>query len=344
MPTGSRRAGAILVALALACFATPLRAADQALIDAAKKEGRLAWYTALVIDQFALPAAAAFEKKYGVKVEPIRTTSTEITLRISSEGKAGRVFADVFDGFGPTQLVKEGLVESYIPDSGKTLPGEFRDPRGYWIAGNYYVLTPGYNSDLVKPSEAPKTLEDFLDPKWKGKLVWGTTPSPTSASGFIGLALAEFGEQKGMDYLRKLATQGVIPVANSGRALLNQVIAGEFPIAMLIFNNHAVISKAKGAPAEWIKLNPSIGLLSVFSIVRGAPHPNAAKLFLEFLLSPEGQAIVRDADYMPVDPAVPPNDPSLRPDGVTFRAKYFRPEEIDGKLMEWGRIYNDIFR
>ncbi len=340
----AKSASAMFGALALAWLAAPAGAADQALIDAARKEGRLTWYTALVIDQFALPAARAFEKKYGIKVDPIRTTSIENTLRISNEGKAGRIFADVFDGFGPTQLIKEGLVDSYVPESGKKLAPEFRDPRGYWIAGNYYVLTPGYNSDLVKPSEAPKTLEDFLDPKWRGKLVWGTTPSPTSAAGFIGLALAEFGEEKGMEYLRKLAAQRITPVSSSGRALLNQVIAGEFPIAMLIFNNHAVISKAKGAPSEWIKLSPSIGLLSVFSIVRGAPHPNSAKLFLEFLLSTEGQQIVRDADYMPVDPAVPPNDPSLRPDGVTFRAHFFRPDEIDGNLMEWGKIYTEVFK
>ncbi|HWG04321.1 MAG TPA: hypothetical protein VG271_04840, partial [Beijerinckiaceae bacterium] len=111
------------LAAAVACAAiAPARAADQALVDAAKKEGHVTWYTTLIVDQFARPAAAAFEKKYGIHVDYVRADPTDIALRIVNEGKAGQVQADVFDGFGAPTLVKAGLVASYIPDSAKRLP------------------------------------------------------------------------------------------------------------------------------------------------------------------------------------------------------------------------------
>jgi ABC-type Fe3+ transport system substrate-binding protein len=152
------------------------------------------------------------------------------------------------------------------------------------------------------------------------------------------------GEEKGMAYLRKLIDQRITPVPNAGRALLDQVIAGEYQIALPIFNNHAVISAAKGAPSGWIAMNPALGLLSVISLTKNGPHPNAGKLLIDFLESEEGQKLVRDADYMPVDPAVPPMDPTLRPDGVKFRAKFFTPEELDQRLPVWFKIYQDMFR
>ena len=84
------------------------------------------------------------------------------------------------------------------------------------------------------------------------------------------------------------------------------MIAGEYSIALQIFNNHAVISAAQGAPVTWIPMNPATGILSVFSVTEGAPHPNAARLFVDYLVSADGQKLFRDADYLPVDPAVPP--------------------------------------
>ena len=119
---------------------------------------------------------------------------------------------------------------------------------------------------------------------------------------------------------------------------------GEYSIAMLIFNNHAVISKAKGAPSGWIPLEPSLGVLSVMSLTSRSPHPSAGKLLIDFAVSQEGQKLFRQADYMPADPDVPPNDTSLRPDGVKFRARFFTPEEVDQNIPVWMSVYRDIFR
>src|SRR4051812_46257612 len=111
-------------AVALLAFGSGVQiaqAADQALIEAAKKEGSVAWYTALIVNQFARPVAEAFEKKYGIKVEYVRANAGETILRIQNEAKAGRVMVDVFDSFGAPQLEKDGMLTSYTPENAKRL-------------------------------------------------------------------------------------------------------------------------------------------------------------------------------------------------------------------------------
>jgi ABC-type Fe3+ transport system substrate-binding protein len=334
-------AAAILAALAGA----PACAADQAMIDAAKKEGQVVWYTTQIIDQFARPAAAAFEKRYGIKVSYVRANSNEVALRVLNEAKAGKMQADVFDGTGATaSLKKEGIVAKFIPENAKRFPKEYIDSEGYWVATNLYVLTPGYNTELIRKGTQPKTFQDLLDPKYKGKIAWNSTSSSSAGPGFVGIVLETMGEEKGIAYLRDLAKQQPTGLAVAARQVLDQVIAGEYAIALNIFNNHAVISAAKGAPVDWIPMDPALGVLSVISVTKDAPHPNAGRLFLEFLMSEDGQKIYRDAEYLPVDPNVPPKDLALRPDGVKFRAIYKTPEDIDREMPRWAEIFKSIFR
>lgn len=344
--TAGRARHAILAALA-ACLlcAVDAGAADQATIDAARKEGQLTWYTTQIIDQFARPAAQAFEKKYGVRVNYVRANSNDVALRVLNEGRAGKMVADVFDGTSATaSLKKEGLVARFVPDNAKTLPTEYVDAEGYWVATNLYVLTPGYNTELIRKGTEPKTFEDLLDPRYKGKIVWNSSSSSSAAPGFIAVVLATMGEEKGKAYLRQLAKQNVAGLSVAARQVLDQVIAGEYAIALNIFNNHAVISAAKGAPVDWIPMQPALGVLSVISVTKDAPHPNAARLFLDFLISEDGQKLFRAADYLPVDPKVPPKDLSLQPDKDRFRVVFKTPEEVDRDMPAWTAIYQDIFR
>jgi len=344
--TGFCSTVAALAALALGLAAVPAAAADQALIDAAKKEGSVTWYTTQIINQFVLPAAQAFQKKYGITVNYIRADASEVALRVLNEAHAGKVQADVVDGTLTTPaLKKEGLIMKWVPDSAGRLPKQYVDPDDYWVATNLYVLTPGFNTDLVPKGTEPKTYQDLLDPKWKGKMVWSSSSGSSSgAPGFVGTVLADMGEQKGMDYLHALAKQNIAGLGVSARQVLDQVIAGEYSIALQIFNNHPVISAATGAPVAWIPMNPAMGVLSVISVTAGAPHPSAGKLLVDFLASPDGQNIFRNSDYIPVDPDVPPKVPSLRPDGVNFRAIYFAPEVIEDSISNWAKIASDIFR
>jgi iron(III) transport system substrate-binding protein len=337
---------ASLFAIALTVIFSPnlCRAADPALIDAAKRDGQVTWYTTQIIDQFARPAAAAFEKKYDIHVNYVRADNAEISLRVLNEGAAGRLQADVIDGTASARALEQaGFILKWQPDTAAHLGRQFVDSNGFWTATNLYVMTPGYNTDLIPKGTEPRSYEDLLDPKWKGKIAWSAPPTYQAAD-FIGLILAAMGEEKGRAYLQRLSKQNIIGVGGSSRQVLDQVIAGEFPLALMIFNHHTIISAEKGAPSAWIPMRPALATLSVMSVTKGGPHTAAGKLLVDFLTSPEGQALFRDAGYIPVDPDVPPLHPELRPDGVKFTAVYMTPEELQTSLPDWQKIYRQYFQ
>jgi ABC-type Fe3+ transport system substrate-binding protein len=324
---------------------TPATAADAALIAAAQREGSVTWYTTQTINQLVRPLAEAFEKAYGVKLDYIRANSTEVALRVQNEAAAGRLQADVVDGTSTAPLLKrQSLVAKYIPALAESLPPEVRDADGYWVATNYFVITPGVNTDLVPAGQEPKSWDDLLAPKWKGRIAWSGNNSSSAGPGFVGLVLKEWGEAKGLDYLRKLSNQQIAASRVAARQILDQVIAGEYAIGLQTFNHHAVISAAKGAPVRWLPLSPVMVNLSTASVLAQAPHPNAARLLLEFLISEEGQAIFRKENYLPVNPRVLPEDPSLIPDGKRLRGTFFTPEEIETNMPAWDRTFKEIFR
>ncbi len=122
------------------------------------------------------------------------------------------------------------------------------------------------------------------------------------------------------------------------------MIAGEYPLALNMFSMQAVISAAKGAPVNWIAMRPETGVLSPIAITRAAPHPNAGKLLIDYLMSEEGQQVFRDNNYIPVNPNVPALDPGLRKEAAAMNAHFFTPEEIDAQMPGWVEIYNRYFR
>src|ERR1700754_1415381 len=139
-------------AFAVACLVcgSPGRAADQALIDAAKREKQLTWYTTQR-PPFAIAAAEAFRAKYGITVDHATYTSADVSLRIANEGRAGAMRADIFDGSdGVATLKAEGLVAQWLPESVQRLPQQFHDPNRYWVASNTYILSPAFNTGLVQ--------------------------------------------------------------------------------------------------------------------------------------------------------------------------------------------------
>jgi ABC-type Fe3+ transport system substrate-binding protein len=318
-------------------------AADAALVEAAKKEGRVTWYTVQIADQIVRPVISGFEQKYGIHVDFVRSNSATLAARLLNEGKAGQVKASVFDGTSATvALERANLVEKWVPDA--DLPKNLFDPDGYWVACNYYINTPGFNTNLVPKGTEPKTFEDLLDPKWKGRMAWNVQPSVSAGQGLVGSILIAWGEEKARAYLAKLAKQDITPLLVSGRQVLDLVITGEYPIGLQIFNNHAYISASKGAPVDWIKMQPPLITFAVMSVPKGAPSPNAGKLLIDYIVSPEGQRIIADAGELPVHPGVKPRDPTLIPDGVTFKGSFLTPEELDKELVTWTKIFDEYFR
>ena len=341
----SRCRSTMAVIFAASLAASYAHAADPALVEAAKKEGEVFWYTTQIINQLVRPVTAAFEKKYGIKVLSTRANSTEVAVRVISETQAGKTQSDVIDGISTVvPLKRAGYVLKWTPDAAKSYPAQYKDAEGYWVANNLYFLTAGFNTSLVPRGTEPRTYEALLDPKWRGKMAWSTSPTSSGGPGFIGTVLTEMGEAKGMAYLRELSKQKIANIGSSARVVLDQTIAGEYPVALQIFNHHTVISAKKGAPVDWIKMEPVTGSLSVISVHKNAPHPNAAKLLVDFIISREGQQIFRDAGYLPADPAVPPTTPALTPEGGKFRTLFFTPEQTDAGVVQWKKVYDDLFR
>ncbi|MGZ5882440.1 MAG: ABC transporter substrate-binding protein [Xanthobacteraceae bacterium] len=334
-----------LLALALLAPSQDVASADAALIEAAKKEGKVVWYTTLIVNQAIRPLKAAFEQKYpGIELQYARADETPTAAKILEEGVAGRVQADIFDGItNMIPLKRARLLAAYAPAVADQYPAELKDREGHWNALLLYVFTPGINTTLVPKERAPQTYQDLLDPQWKGRMAWNPS-SIAGAIGFVGNILTSMGEARGTDYLKALARQKIVNVEASARAILDQVIAGEYAIGLMSFNHHTVISAQKGAPSDWLKLEPVPVAFDAAGILKDAPHPNAARLLIEFLTSEDGQRALQKADYLPAMPGVPAMKPGLRPEDGGFKATFFRPDETYDRIPRWLQVVNDLFK
>jgi iron(III) transport system substrate-binding protein len=335
----------VIAAAALAA-GMPAHAAEisSELIAKAKQEGQVVYYTDLIVDQIVRPLAAAFEAKYPIKVSFTRADSQVNILKILNEHQAGRPMSDIFGlTSGLEVLIAAGAARPFTAANGEELPARYRDPDHYWVSSHLFVLTPAVNTNLVSAAQRPASYEDLLAPIWRDKIVW--KPNDLSgAPGFIGNVLTSMGEARGMEYLRALARQSIKPVNTSARAVLDQVIAGEYPMSLQIFNHHAAISAKKGAPVEWLRLDPVTVTPGLIGMTNGAPHPNAGLLFIEFMTSREGQGIFQKADYLPARPDVPPLIPELIPENGGLTGNVITPALTAKAYDHWNDVYNRLFR
>jgi len=337
---------ALVVAAAVAFGPIAARADMKELEAAAKKEGEVTWYSTLIVNQILRPMVDAFNAKYpGIKVNYSRSTNSDVALKIVNEARARRVQADVFDGTNSIYpLLDAGLVADYPPKAAAGYPADLKDAKGMWTAMNVFFLTTSYNTNLVKADEAPKTYDDLLDPKWKGKIAWVNDPTPQGPPGFIHNILVTMGEEKGMAWLKKFAAQEPVFIPASQRVVLDKVIAGEFPLAVMTFNHHVAISAKQGAPVAWVKMEPLSESINLIGIVKQAPHPNAARLLTEFILSEDGQKVLADNDYVPASPKVPAKVAELKPDAGHFKVNVVTPEMARDDLPKWTKLYHELFR
>jgi ABC-type Fe3+ transport system substrate-binding protein len=314
------------------------------LIAKARQEGQVVYYTDLIVDQIVRPLASAFEAKYAVKVSFSRADSQVNILKLLNEHQAGRVMSDIFGlNTGLEVLIAAGAARQFITQNGEELPARYRDPDHYWVSSHLFVMTPAVNTDLVPAAQRPHSYEDLLAPIWKDKIAWKPNDL-TGAPGFIGNILTSMGEARGLEYLRKLSRQGIKPVNASARAVLDQVIAGEYAMSLQILNHHAAISARKGAPVEWLRLNPVTVAPGLVAMTNGAPHPNAGLLFIEFMTSKEGQQIFQKADYLPARPDVPPLIPELIPENGGFAGNVVTPAITAMAYDHWNDVFKELFR
>ena len=340
-----RRALAAGIAFALIVLsAESATADDEALIAAAQKEGSVVWYTTQIINPLVLALTSAFEKKYDVRVDYVRANASEIVLRLADEARAGKTVADVYDGTTVGEALKrQGLAERWLPDDALTFPPDYRDPDGYWVAQNFYVITAAFNTNLIPAGREPKNWNDLLDPKYRGQIAWAGSASVSAGAGFVGIVLKQLGDEKGRAYLAKLARQKIAAIDAAARVVVDQLIAGEYALGLQIFPEHADESAAKGAPVKWIAMEPGMSaIVSTTGIVKSPPHPNAARLFLAYMISEEGQKIFRDAFYNPANPKVSPLDADLAPG--RNHLIFLTPGEVVDAMPQWMKTYNEFFR
>ena len=319
--------------------------ADPKLVEAARREGEVVLYTTLIVDQIVRPMIKAFRAQVaGVDVKIVRSDSAQQVVKLINEGRAGRVQADIWhlsDELAP--LLRENLVATLDLPSARGLPEELVDPKRHWVGTNLSTRSLAYNTQLVSAADIPRTHQDLLNPRWKGQFVWHPN-SIAGGYGFIGVVLKSMGEENGTRYLRELAKQNIVPLPVAARAVLDRVIAGEYPIGLDMNSSHAAISAALGAPVRFVPLDPVTMTTQIAGISRGAPHPNAAKLFLDFMIARPGQEVFRDADYIPMRPDVPAKSPELKPEQGGYQALMLTPEEVDAKTEHWAKVFDDVFR
>ncbi len=269
------------------------------ILAGARREGTVAIYTSLNL-QDSVPLTTVFEKKYGVKTQLWRASSERVLQRAVSEARAGRFTADVFETNGPEleAMYREQLLDPFqSPNFGDIPPAAF-PPHRHYVADRFNFFTIGYNTRLVKPEEVPNSYADLVHPRFAGRIGF-----EAGDVDWFGAMVKHMGEDKGLEFFRRLAAAK--PQMRSGHTLMGQLVAsGEVPLAVNIYNHNAERLLVKGAPIRWKALAPTFGRPNSLGLARRAPHPHAALLFADFLLSREGQTILKERNRVPSSRAV----------------------------------------
>lgn len=269
----------------------------QSVIEAAKKEGKLVWWAALSPLE-AVKMIERFNQLYPfVKVDYWRGTTDAKAERVWAEYQSGRHTWDVVSGGEPTDYppwIKAGIIQKWSVPGLAKLPKEVKDPEGYWAIVEVAVGVPAaYNTNLLSPKEAPKSWEDLLDPKWKGKVA-----ITTQLDRYVVLSQpGGWGKEKVRDYVRRLAANKPIITKNRTQ-MMALLAAGEFPIGSEAAALHRISEQTKkGAPIDWVRAGPLVFTGGAEIMSKNAPHPNAAQLWLDWVFSPEGIRAYGEASY-----------------------------------------------
>ena len=304
-----------------------------ALIEGARKEGKMVFYTS-VETEFARALTSAFEAKYPwIKTDIFRSTHEKIFSRMNVERQTGTYTADVVSvgEFETYHMQKKGFLAPYKSPFAAAYPEGFKDPNGYWTDLYDNLIVSAYNTTRVKRDELPKRWEDLLHPRWKGRMVLDQNEDRWFAN-----MLYLMGEKKGMEFMQSLAKQDV--AVRGGRSLVTQLLsAGEFDLQIVAYWYRPYLMKKQGAPVDWIGLEPAVIALHPISIVEKTPHPNAARLFIDFALSDEGQRVFLQRGREPAKPG-------LRPEGYPGNIKSFPSRvQLAEKLDEYTRQFRTLF-
>jgi iron(III) transport system substrate-binding protein len=314
------------------CGAVASQAQQDELVARAQKERELVIHgTALVgqFDKFAEP----FKRRYPfIKTQYSRTTGEALTTKILQETAARQLSADVIliNNYTQRLFMKKNIITPYTPPEAGNFSAGFIDAQGYWV-GFYlvpYAIT--YNTALVARANAPKSFDDLLQPKWKGQMSLEREEYLVTQS-----HMHHMGSQKALEYFKRLARQEPILVnGHSKQAVL--LTAGEFPIVIYSDIARTEELKRKGAPVEWVRAEPHVTVLVSGAITREARRPAAARLFMNYLASDEGQKEVLSMDK-------PPALAKFRPDYLSGVNLFPADWTLSDSYEEYNKLYREIF-
>ena len=304
---------------------------DGRLVERAKREGSVVLYTSLAPTE-SKPLADAFEKKYGIKVELWRALSDQVVRRTITEAQARRHAVDVIETNGPEMemLAREKVLAEFHSPYLVDLPAGAIPAHRTWFPDRmtYYVVA--YNTTKVQRSQIPATYAGFADPKWKGRIALEATDAEWMAT-----LIKTWGTDKGMDYFRRLSA--LKPDVREGHVLLATLVAaGEVPVGLTMYSANVEALKRKGAPIDFVPVQPVVARPQGIGVAKNAPHPHAALLFADYVLSPAGQTLFESLGRVPVSTRMKSalnNFPFTVIDSVTV---------LDEK-EKWEKLWNGFF-
>jgi iron(III) transport system substrate-binding protein len=302
----------------------------QRLAAGGGKEGVLTVYTSAPLDDMAV-LTGAFEKTYGIKVRVWRASSENIVQRAAVEARGGRFEADIFETNGPEleALHRERLLQEVRSSAlADLIPAALR-PHREWIGTRLNIFTGAYNTRLVRKEEAPRAYEELLDPKWKGKLGIEAEDLDWFAS-----VVSKLGEARALKLFRDIAAANGLSVRKGHTLLTNLVVSGEVPVALTVYQYKAEQLKNSGAPIDWFLLPPVVARFQGVALARRAPHPHAAVLWIDFMLT-DAQELLRRRDFLPASLKANP--------GLAAMALAFvDPAQVLDEHDKWARLYKEV--
>ena len=326
--------GVLIALLSLVALKTLIAAEESPNLADAKKEGKVVLYVSAQLP-LAQTISRAFEKKYPfLKVEITRTSGENLLNRIKTEKLAGKMAFDVVYGATVPLMPTLGVVKPYLSAEAKAYPAKFREPKDFWagVSANYYVI--GYNTKLVAKNEAPRDWKDLLHARWKGRFAM----DPEEFSWF-GAMETYLGEEEAKKLMTGLARQD-IQWRKNHTTLAQFLAAGEYPAA-LVYAHSIEEMKGKGAPIDWVRTTAPIVLdIQAVALSAQPPHPNAGKLFMDFLLSSETQTIIYQDRKIPIRPGVVPESSALHPSGLEL---FPSPPKVVTNLNHYASKFEQIF-
>jgi len=329
-------AGILLGLFLLVSWPSVVFTADPKIIEAAKKEGEVHWWSTIAQDQ-AQKIIDEFMKLYPfIKANYWRSGSVGLHNKVMIEARAGRSSWDVLSQTSPefiAELKVRKLIASYNSPERRFFSADFKDKDGYWT-GTYALPTGlGFNSQLAKREEVPKNYQELLSPKWKGRKI---SVDDESYELLIGLMQA-WGRNAAVEYLKKVAAQE--PMIGRGHTQRTQLLAaGEFPLA-IAYTHTVEWSKSQGNSVDWVNLEPVVIKFDGVMVGSKAEHPNAARLFVDFILSQQGQELLQSFSRVTLRNGVEPNPPRLI---KGFKRVVLHPEKAQD-AQETLKLYREIF-